>query len=229
MDWHKQVLDNRRDVRFDKGKKLKFNDSQCDNLCRAFVSKLSKFCDVAPGPNTRRISLCREESVLVTDGDDNSKVVLGWAWNEVYRVIREAEVYLQACSGTDWWKRALTMAATGEAHVVHLHDLLCCVAGLEMGIILAGNIRPMMAFAVEEWENSSERWIAHYGFYRVYQVFRIHNQVWSLGSINHICIKPNWWLKAFQVIPSSMRLVVVHIHRVAIQLAGGVVRLSCFY
>jgi len=31
----------------------------------------------ALSPNIRRISLCREESVLVTDDDDNSKAVLG--------------------------------------------------------------------------------------------------------------------------------------------------------
>lgn len=143
MEWQKQVLDCIRDVRFDKGKKPRFNESQSDNLCRAFLSKLSKFCTAAPrcceSPSIKRVSQCRKESGLVTDGDENSKVVLGRAWKEVYRVIKEAEVYLQACSGPDWWKRALTLAATGEAHAVHMHDLLYCVLGLELAIVLAGN------------------------------------------------------------------------------------------
>lgn len=137
------MLDCIRDVRFDKGKKPRFNESQCDNLCRAFLSKLSKFCTAAPrcceSPNIKRVSQCRKESGLVTDGDEKSEVVLSRAWKEVYRVIKEAEVYLQACSGPDWWKRALTLAATGEAHAVHMHDLLCCVVGLELSIVLAGN------------------------------------------------------------------------------------------
>lgn len=143
MEWQKQVLDCIRDVRFDKGKKPRFNESQCDNICRAFLSKLSKFCTAAPrcceSPNIKRVSQCSKESGLVIDGDENSKVVLGRAWKDVYRVIKEAEVYLQACSGPDWWKRALTLAATGEAHAVHMHDLLYCVLGLELGIVLAGN------------------------------------------------------------------------------------------
>jgi len=33
----------------------------------------------APSPNTTRISLCREESVLVTDDDYNPKAAVGWA------------------------------------------------------------------------------------------------------------------------------------------------------
>lgn len=135
-------MDCIRDARFDKGKKPKFNESQCDNLCRAFLSKLSKFCTATrccESPNVKRVSQCGNESGLVIDGEDYSQVVLRRAWKEVYRVIKEAEAYLHACSGPDWWKRALTLAASGEAHAVHMHDLLCSIVGLELSIVLAGN------------------------------------------------------------------------------------------
>lgn len=135
-------MDCIRDARFDKGKKPKFNESQCDNLCRAFLSKLSKFCTATrccESPNVKRVSQCGNESGLVIDGEDYSQVVLRRAWKEVYRVIKEAETYLHACSGPDWWKRALTLAASGEAHAVHMHDLLCSIVGLELSIVLAGN------------------------------------------------------------------------------------------
>lgn len=135
-------MDCIRDARFDKGKKPKFNESQCDNLCRAFLSKLSKFCTATrccESPNVKRVSQCGNESGLVIDGEDYSQVVLRRAWKEVYRVIKEAEAYLHACSGPDWWKRALTLATSGEAHAVHMHDLLCSIVGLELSIVLAGN------------------------------------------------------------------------------------------
>lgn len=135
-------MDSIRDARFDKGKKPRFNESQCDNLCRAFLSKLSKFCTATrccESPNVKRVSQCGNESGLVIDGEDYSQVVLRRAWKEVYRVIKEAEAYLHACSGPDWWKRALTLAASGEAHAVHMHDLLCSIVGLELSIVLAGN------------------------------------------------------------------------------------------
>lgn len=135
-------MDCIRDARFDKGKKPKFNESQCDNLCRAFLSKLSKFCTATrccESPNVKRVSQCGNESGLAIDGEDYSQVVLRRAWKEVYRVIKEAETYLHACSGPDWWKRALTLAASGEAHAVHMHDLLCSIVGLELSIVLAGN------------------------------------------------------------------------------------------
>eukprot|EP01018_Ginkgo_biloba_P000716 Gb_02017 [translate_table: standard] len=137
MDWQKLVLECLRDVRFEKAKKAKFNESQSDNLCRAFLAKLSKFCAVgwpavgSPGPRIRRVS------ELPPGYDGNAKIVLQRAWKELYRVIREADIYLQACSGPEWWKKCVTIASTGEAHAIHIHDLLWCVVCLDLTIVLA--------------------------------------------------------------------------------------------
>ncbi|GLJ37886.1 hypothetical protein SUGI_0770820 [Cryptomeria japonica] len=147
MEWQRQVRECMRGVRFDKAKKPKFNESQSDNLCRAFLAKLSKFCEFGwppisgAGGKIKRVSLGREDPLAGEREEykESAKIILQRAWKEVYRVIREAEMYLQYCSGPEWWKKALTLGAAGEAHVVHMHDLLWCVFCLDLSLVYAAD------------------------------------------------------------------------------------------
>lgn len=147
MEWERQVQECMRGVRFDNLKKPKFNESQCDNLCRAFLAKLSKLSVFGwppisgAGGKIKRISLGKEEPLTAgrEECKESAKIILQRAWKEVYRVIREGEMYLQHCSGPEWWKKALTLGAAGEAHVVHMHDLLWCVFCLDLSLAYAAD------------------------------------------------------------------------------------------
>lgn len=59
-----------------------------------------------------------------------------YAIEELYKVIKEAENFLHICSDPKFWWRgeAIAIAVTTEAHDVHIHDLMWCIAGLKLAL-----------------------------------------------------------------------------------------------
>ncbi|XP_057845777.2 uncharacterized protein LOC131055196 [Cryptomeria japonica] len=57
------------------------------------------------------------------------------AWKEVYRVVKEAELYLKRCSGEKWWVKSITLSTTGEAYAIHVHDLAWSVLCLHLNLL----------------------------------------------------------------------------------------------
>eukprot|EP00250_Pteridium_aquilinum_P019615 c24492_g1_i2 orf=111-2744(-) len=56
------------------------------------------------------------------------------AIEELFRVVREAENYIQVCSNSEWWRTAFIMGFTTEVRDVHMHDLMWCIAGLKLAL-----------------------------------------------------------------------------------------------
>ncbi|KAI5079144.1 hypothetical protein GOP47_0006815 [Adiantum capillus-veneris] len=56
------------------------------------------------------------------------------AIEELFRVMKEAEIYIQACSNSDWWRTAVDMGFMNEVRDVHIHDLMWCIAGLKLAL-----------------------------------------------------------------------------------------------
>lgn len=159
MDWYNLVAEALADIRSCQKTplfKVKINSTQCSQLASFFSSKLSKFWPYTlPNPpfshedsdggsfgSSHRVSLNRKSDSFLTPahtGDgapENSSVLESCkhALKEVYRVIKELEAFILACSVQDWWKSALLRADNGEVLAVHVHDLVWSVAALDATI-----------------------------------------------------------------------------------------------
>lgn len=160
MDWYNLVAEALADIRSPQKSptfKTGINSAQCSQLAYIFSSKLSKFWppslnfpsvveDSDSGSrdtnsssgSSRRQSLSRKSDsfVALAELGENEATLdaCEHALKEVYRVIKELEVFMQVCSRQDWWKSALLRADNGEALAVHVHDLVWAVAGLDAAI-----------------------------------------------------------------------------------------------
>ncbi|XP_059069426.1 uncharacterized protein LOC131072519 [Cryptomeria japonica] len=136
MDTHEEDLlgiDTARDFRrlvmdsLDKlnllmnGKSFKFHVEQCKSLCAYMLSKFSPYID-NNGPYV---------------GYDiwSKRVHLMRAWKEIYRAMKEAEVYLKHCSTDSGWLKCFIMANTGEAFALHMHDLAWSLLCLDLVLL----------------------------------------------------------------------------------------------
>ncbi|GLJ05199.1 hypothetical protein SUGI_0013480 [Cryptomeria japonica] len=115
-----------------------FNSAQCSNLCYAFIAKLSpyflsKWQISRPGND-----FCFKNDAWVMSmpemGCRGSKI-MQQAWEEVCRVVKEAEAYLDLCSDENWGINSLILPSTGEAYAVHLHDLVWSLVCLDLNVL----------------------------------------------------------------------------------------------
>lgn len=140
VDWQGLVLECLPKIFFYQSGDYKFNSSQCNNLCHAFICKLSKHCPI----DWRILGLAREvecqQSMFAKSPLNLNKLVINQAWKEIYRVIREAELYLQKCSAPKWCNNSVLLSSTGEAHSVHIHDLVWSILCLELNILFAKDV-----------------------------------------------------------------------------------------
>lgn len=56
------------------------------------------------------------------------------AIEELFRVMIEADSFLQACGNSEWWQTAIALGFTTEVRDVHIHDLMWCIAGLKLAL-----------------------------------------------------------------------------------------------
>ncbi|MCO5555032.1 hypothetical protein L7F22_008572 [Adiantum nelumboides] len=56
------------------------------------------------------------------------------AIEELFRVMKEAENYLQACGNLEWWRTAIDLGSINEVRDVHIHDLMWCIVGLKLAL-----------------------------------------------------------------------------------------------
>ena len=57
-----------------------------------------------------------------------------YAIEELYRVVKEAQKYLETCGDVDWWKSGIFLGSVREAKDVHFHDLIWCIVGLNLAL-----------------------------------------------------------------------------------------------
>ncbi|GLJ05198.1 hypothetical protein SUGI_0013460 [Cryptomeria japonica] len=117
---------------------FRYNSSQCNNLCYAFIAKLSAYF-LSKGQISRpEHNFCLKndrEVISIPEMGPRRRQIMQRAWEEVYRVLKEAEIYLNCCSDVDWGINSLTLSITGEAYAIHLHDLAWSLVCLDLNVL----------------------------------------------------------------------------------------------
>eukprot|EP00249_Psilotum_nudum_P029245 c39746_g1_i1 orf=47-532(+) len=90
-----------------------FNKFQCTRLATACKEKIAELRQTAVWQNLDRPE-CQ------------------FAFQEYARATQLADIFLDACSSSQWGKYFIARIDTGEAYQVHLHDLLWSIAGLDV-------------------------------------------------------------------------------------------------
>ncbi|XP_057847197.2 serine/threonine-protein kinase STY13 [Cryptomeria japonica] len=107
------------------GESFKFHVQRCKSLCTYILDKVPPY-------------IRNDEQYL---GGDVWSERVQKAWKEIYRVMKEAETYLNHCS-TQVMK-CLILDSTGEAFALHMHDFAWSLLCLDLAILCP----------IEEWND----------------------------------------------------------------------------